>query len=337
MKLTAEDKQKILDATLKFLAASPGQSRNEVIKGTLLHCGFPPQKAAAAPSQASRINYIRSYIGTVLTDLAAKGSIAIDKNGRYALQKEELIIVKEAECRAEIFRVLKTKSIKKAALYALLQKKFGTDKTASQKDDNTLKQLAGQILAEERAKGTLFEENGLYAITPFQTAIAYPKTPLPEEAFEPLFLARIHAGGGKFFEQFVANLLEKYYLMNGRNVLTCEVVGGSSDGGVDIMLETEEELGFIEKVIIQTKNRKSIPVTEKEIREFYGVMNAQKGTRGIFVTTSTFHPGANTLLTSLDNCVGIDGKKLFSLAKKTGYGIHVTKNGLSFDDAMFSY
>ena len=99
--------------------------------------------------------------------------------------------------------------------------------------------------------------------------------------------------------------------------------------------ETEEELGFIEKVIIQTKNRKSIPVTEKEIREFYGVMNAQKGTRGIFVTTSTFHPGANALLTSLDNCVGIDGKKLFLLAKKTGYGIHVTKNGFSFDNTMF--
>jgi restriction endonuclease Mrr len=64
-------------------------------------------------------------------------------------------------------------------------------------------------------------------------------------------------------------------------------------------------------------------------------MNAQKGTRGIFVTTSSFHPAAEKLLLSLPNCVGIDGKKLFSLVKQTVYGIHKTKSGFSFDNAIF--
>ena len=104
---------------------------------------------------------------------------------------------------------------------------------------------------------------------------------------------------------------------------------------VDVIMETEEELGFVERIIIQTKNRKNIQTTEKEIREFYGVMNAQKGTRGIFVTTSSFHPAAEKLLLSLPNCVGIDGKKLFSLVKQTVYGIHKTKSGFSFDNAIF--
>ena len=336
MKITAEDKQKVLKSIVKYLSSSLECTRNEVINGALICYGFSKQEIEKAQGATAKVNYIRSYIGTALTNLVSQGDVNVDKSKRYSLAKEQLVIVKEAECRAEILRLLKTKSMKKSDVYLALQKKFGTDKTTSKVDDNSLKQIAGQILSEEKSNGSLHEDNGLFSLTIKKQPTAYPSTALPEDQFAPLFISRINELGGEFFERFVANMLEKYYLINGRDVLSCDIVGGSNDGGVDVIMETEEELGFVEKIIIQAKNRKNIQVTEKEIREFYGVMNAQRGTRGIFVTTSSFHPSADKLLLSIPNCVGIDGNKLFSLVKQTAYGIHKTKSGFSFDNAIFT-
>lgn len=336
MKISAEDKQKVVKSIVKFLSTSSGCTRNEVINGTLLCYGFSKQEIANAHGATAKVNCIRSYIGTALTDLISQGDVVIDKSKRYSLAKEQLVIVKASKCRSEIFRLLGSKSIKKADLYLCLQKKFGTDKTVSKEDDNSLRQIAGQIVAEEKAAGNIQEDDGVLSLAVKKCPTAYTSSPLPEEQFVPLFISRINDLGGDFFEKFVANMLEKYYLINGRDVLSCEVVGGCDDGGVDVIMETEEDLGFVEKIIIQAKNRKSTPVTEKEIREFYGVMNAQRGTRGIFVTTSTFHPSAEKLLLSLPNCVGINGNKLFSLVKQTVYGIHKTKSGFTFDNTIFA-
>ena len=335
MTITDEEKKKVLKSIIKHLSSSSECTRNEVINGALVCYGFSKQEIEKAQGATAKVNYIRSYIGTALTNLISQGDVKVDERKRYSLAKEQLVIVKEEECRTEIFRLLKTKSMKKADVYLALQKKFGTDKTTSTEDDNSLKQIAGQILSEEKKNGVLREDNGSFSLTVKKQATTYPSTSLPEEQFAPLFISRINELGGEFFERFVANMLEKYYLINGRDVLSCDIVGGSNDGGVDVIMETEEELGFVERIIIQTKNRKNIQTTEKEIREFYGVMNAQKGTRGIFVTTSSFHPAAEKLLLSLPNCVGIDGKKLFSLVKQTVYGIHKTKSGFSFDNAIF--
>ena len=335
MKISAEDKKKIVCAVVQFLSSSSACTRNEVMNGTLLCYGFSKQEISNAHGASGKVNCIRSYIGTALTDLVSQRDVVINKDKHYSLAKEELVIVKEAECRSEILRLLGSKSVKKADLYLLLQKKFGTDKTASIKDDHSLRQIAGQIIAEEKNKGNIQEKDGVLSFVKKETPVRYVSTPLPEKEFVPLLLSRIHDLGGDFFEKFVANMLEKYYLINGRDVLSCEVIGGCDDGGVDIIIETEEELGFIDKIIIQVKNRKNIPVTEKEVREFYGAMNAFRGTRGIFVTTAAFHPSADKLLLSLPNCVGIDSEKLFSLIKQTAYGIHKTKSGFSFDNAIF--
>jgi len=37
----------------------------------------------------------------------------------------------------------------------------------------------------------------------------------------------------------------------------------------------------------------------------------------------------------LDNCVGIDGDRLFDLLKKAEYGVKPVKNGYSIDPAVF--
>ena len=112
--------------------------------------------------------------------------------------------------------------------------------------------------------------------------------------------------------------------------------GGSEDGGIDILLETIDGLGFYEKIMVQTKCRDHASITETEVRGFYGSLNVLGGSRGIFITSTDFHPGAKKLLDSIDNCIGIDGDTLFELIKKTEYGICKVKNGYTFDTSVFA-
>ena len=53
---------------------------------------------------------------------------------------------------------------------------------------------------------------------------------------------------------------------------------------------------------------------------FYGAVCAAQGSRGIFATTSDFHPMAKKLLESIDNCVGVNGEKIFMMAIECQYG-----------------
>lgn len=64
-------------------------------------------------------------------------------------------------------------------------------------------------------------------------------------------------------------------------------------------------------------------------------MIAQRGSRGIYVTTTRFHPSAENFIESVDDLVGIDGDKLFDLVKRTQYGIIKTSQGYTLDREIF--
>ena len=98
------------------------------------------------------------------------------------------------------------------------------------------------------------------------------------------------------------------------------VTGGSDDGGIDGIIKTVDSLGFRELIMIQMKNR-NVTATETDIRGFYGAVCAKQGSRGIYATVSDFHPMAQKLLDSIDNCVGVGGDKIFSMACDSSYGI----------------
>jgi restriction endonuclease Mrr len=55
----------------------------------------------------------------------------------------------------------------------------------------------------------------------------------------------------------------------------------------------------------------------------------------MYITTSTFHIGAQNFLDSFDNVVGVDGEKIFALAMQTLYGIRKSRAGYTFDPTVF--
>ena len=313
MRITNKMRKKALASIVKYLSEVKSATRNQIIDGALVHYGLTASEMEDF-SPKSKNSIIRSYIGTALNDLTNKKDIK-RTGDTYSLDKEELIIIREDEVEAKIRDILESGERTKEEIFVLLEKAFGTQQTVSFKDDYNLRSIAGNVLFTLASNDEITINGGKYLKKAAVDEIY--EAPLPENEFKPKFFKNLWLMGGKFFESFVANLLEKYYTLSGKMVVYCDITGGSDDGGIDIILETVDYLGFGEKIVAQTKCRDRAHVTEKEVREFYGAMNAIGASRGIYVTTTHFHESAEYFLDSVNDLVGIDGEKLFELVKKT--------------------
>ena len=334
MRITNKIKEKCIACIIEYLKTNEPATKKDVIDGALLIYGLTP-KDLESLSPRSKHGIVRSYMSTAFNDLLNKKDIERYDNG-YVLAKEEFVIVKEDQCETQILKLLHNRSYTKHELYKELDRFFGTDKTTSLKDDNSLHSLAGNVLVRLLESNRIEFDKGRYQEKQEFIIEATDNTPLPEDEFKTRLYKRLWLMGGKHFESFCAAVLEKYLSMTGQFVIFCDITGGSDDGGIDIVLETIDGLGFYEKIMVQTKCKDRAHITEKDVREFYGALNALDGTRGMYITTTHFHEGAKKLLYSINDCVGIDGDSLFELIKKTEYGICLTKNGYTFDTAIFS-
>lgn len=332
MRITNKMRKKASNAIIRYLSENKSATRVELIEGALLTYGLSKNELENY-SPKSKGSVIRSYLSTALSDLINKQDVKREGE-KYMLAKDEIVIIREDECEKKILSLLASGTYTKEEIFKKLESYFGTDKTLSLKDDYSLRTIAGGTLAALVSDGTL-EIVGSKYVKGCEKCLNLD-TPLPENEFKPLFFKQLFLLGGKFFEGFVCNLLDKYYTLSNKMVVYCDVTGGSDDGGIDIVLETVDYLGFGEKIVAQTKCRDRAHVTEKEVREFYGAMNAIGATRGIYVTTTYFHESAEYFLDSVSDLVGIDGHKLFELVKKTGYGIKTVRDGYTFDNTIFA-
>lgn len=284
-------------------------------------------------STNARKNILRSRIGAVINDMHAKGVISRRGDGFYEQNTQKPIALRVELCEEKLLEILNDgKRHTKNEIRESLIKLFKTDSTATQKDDNQLYTYIGQILKRLAGENIIRYEDGVYYISEAMRA----KTKNRQEVLSLCgeFLSKIHAKGGEFFEHYFMNLIEKYLMRTGKTVIKSTVTGGADDGGIDGICETVDSLGFREIIMVQTKNR-SLPVSETDVRGFYGAVCARQGSRGIFATTSEFHPVARDFLLGIDNCVGVDGKKIFSMAVDSEYGIkRINQNELIIDETV---
>lgn len=174
-----------------------------------------------------------------------------------------------------------------------------------------------------------------------------PKT--AESKLKEVFLKKIRALGGRYFEFYSIYLLERYSLRNGRRVDGFKVSGGENDGGIDGELEVTDRIGFKETIYVQAKNWKPIygkedswVIGETALREFIGAVayrQAKEGKqrcRGIFITTSYFTAGSKEILEKMsDQFVGYDGDDLFEAAKECSFGLIQENGEWKLDERLF--
>lgn len=318
------------ECILDYVKKNPKSTRKAVLDGTAV---IFKQKCSEKKINDITKNEARSYVGKSLNDLLSEKAL-LSENGFITESADDKIAVDKNKCKAVFLELLKKREYEKSELYAEIIKEIGADKTRSKDDDNEIKGYVGQLISRYVDEGTVAFKNNKYFIKT-RSMKAVPKKPVPESEFKKNFLNRIYENGGSFFENFFANVLEKYYTLTGRTVWDSLVSGGSDDGGIDIKLRISDDLGFVDNVMVQAKCRQNANVTETEVRNFYGAINVVKASRGIFVTTTGFCPTADKLLKSLDNCVGIDGDGVFELSKKTLYGMKISGGGFIFDDRVF--
>ncbi len=305
-------------------------ARRDLIK-TYIDSLALPREVMADRSTAGRVNVERSLVGAAINEMRSKGIIEKNADGLYVATEQKPVVIRNERCESEILKLLSLKPHTKTEIRQSLTRVFGTDKTVTEKDDSILASSISDALRRMTNNGTLTEDGRYYALSKKVTARIDDINNLLN--LRGVFLTRLHRKGGEFFETYFMTLLGKYVSMHGKTVTSNTTTGGSLDGGIDGILETVDSLGFRETIMVQTKNRLET-TNETTVRGFYGAVCARHGSRGIFATSSDFHYAAKEFLDSIDNCVGVDGDKIFKMALETHYGIKKVGSELSVDEKI---
>ena len=282
-------------------------------------------------STSGKLNISRSLAGQAIDAMARKGMIEKSPDGIYTAHDQRPVIIRKERCEEHILRLLGEGPKRKSALREELEEIFGTAKTITGKDDTRLSVMTSEILKKLTENGVILLSGNVYSLP--ERIIARLDDIQSMLAIKNDFRTRLHRRGGEYFEYYFMTLLEKYVKKHGKTVTQSYVTGGSDDGGIDGVIKTVDALGFRETTMVQMKNRLE-NTGETDVRGFYGAVCAKQGSRGIFATTSGFHTSAAALLDSIDNCVGIDGDRIFAMAREVGYGIKNDKGTLSVDEKI---
>ncbi len=302
-------------------------------------CAAQLQLDSSDESPDSVFTRTKNRIGTILTALIHAGYITESEAGYLRLQELPRPHFSAFEVREFILACLAGgKTAGKQELFQHAEKQFGVNATQSRDDNNALRSTLGQELTALQNEGSIKKLSRGYRLA---SEDKYPATELGgflREAahggdLKHCFLEAIHTKGGEWFEAYSVNLLRAYYQMTGKQVDAGAVTGGSNDGGIDGIIHTTDDLGYRETILMQMKNRHAV-MTAKDVREFYGAVCAEQGSRGIFITLSSFHPEAQKFIDKVDNLTGMDGDKLFEIAAKCHVGLLEQGGKLCIDEAL---
>jgi restriction system protein len=125
----------------------------------------------------------------------------------------------------------------------------------------------------------------------------------------------------EFFEQLVVDLLVKMGY-GGTRSDAGRAVGKSGDGGIDGIIK-EDKLG-LDTIYLQAKRWNGATVSRSDIQQFAGALQAQKASKGVFITTSRFSADATDYVTKIGSkIVLIDGEQLAELMIDHNLGVSV--------------
>jgi restriction system protein len=149
-----------------------------------------------------------------------------------------------------------------------------------------------------------------------------------ENAYENLrdelvdeMLARLKQSSPSFFERIVVELIVKMGY-GGSRTDAGKAIGKSGDGGIDGIIK-EDKLG-LDVVYIQAKRWDNNAVGRPDVMQFAGALQAQRATKGIFITTSRFTEDARHYVSQIGSkIVLVDGDQLAHLMVEHDVGVSI--------------
>ena len=132
-------------------------------------------------------------------------------------------------------------------------------------------------------------------------------------------LDKVLSESPEFFERLVVDLLRKM----GYGI-SSKVTRFSGDGGIDGIIE-EDKLG-LDNIYIQAKRwAKDNKVSRPQLQAFIGAMADRGGSKGVFITTSSFTQDAQNYHPNNYKIALIDGTRLASLMIEYSLGVSVSQ------------
>lgn len=320
----------IKNLLLDLLDQRPGMRRKELIELCIDKLGYTGEQKRDQRVN-SEVVRAKNRVGALLTGLIDGGDIEENEAGRMTVLTGVRTLFAREQAERFVLDCLKNgKEMNRNELFHEADLHF---------EGAEIHSVVGQAIANLLREKRLRESEHGYVLPPDSI---YPNTEIGnilQEArsggdLKKCFREAVHLHGGEWLEYYAVQLLGEYYRQCGKTVTAAYVTGGSDDGGLDGVIETTDWLGFREQTLMQMKNRYA-QITPKDVREFYGAVCAERGSRGVFVTLSSFHPEAQRLMDKVDNLIGVDGDRLFEIAKLCRCGILDYEGGYCLDDDLF--
>jgi len=182
-----------------------------------------------------------------------------------------------------------------------------------------------EFLEFQKLKGTRTGEKDSASKGPSDILIETPSEAL-ESAYENLrnelaeeLLGKLKKVSPAFFERIVVELLVKMGY-GGSRADAGKAIGRSGDGGIDGIIK-EDKLG-LDVIYIQAKRWDDNPVRRPDVMQFAGALQAQKASKGIFITSSRFTDDARNYVSQIGSkIVLIDGEQLANLMIEHDVGV----------------
>ncbi len=324
--------------------------RKQLIAEVISNCGFTKQqlKDTSSDSLSTRL---KSFVGTIINELLTEQAVMLNDNKQIHIERK----LPDKKTLTDVF------------LNKYLTEEEIKDSKPSGKR-NILKAVLGDIIKRKEAEllkavdvieyldAELRKNDAVYNNVIKPREKCYPNTPLGSklEALDKSFteckkgvlkkdiylktlqkavLECISLAGGEFFERLSMSLMIAVY---GKQVIKDEITAGPGDNGIDGLLIIKDELGFEEKILLQAKTkRKKGYIPLPEIREFLGVMAAERADKGILISNSSYHKESIKFVAKVNNLMLIGEKKLTELMEKHAIGLVEQDAILRIDEKLF--
>ena len=277
------------------------------------------------------LNKTKCLLGLAITDMIKSG-ILVDADGVLSFkdyrnqnkpesEKDTVESVKRDILIEEIIlELLKNEKYERSRLLDRICEKYRSSDPSQ--NDNVVKADAGRLLdLAVKNKKINIDENKLYFIA---------SEPEDEDFTETNRRLFKELGDEELVNCTVEMLAKWYETVCGYKKIESENIDGPEDGGVDGIIQGEDKMGYSEKILIQVKkkNNKNKPVPLCEIREFAGVLVADRNAnKGIFVTNGNYHVKTLAFVNTFNPkyYVLVDGNKWLELAKECKYKLQDNK------------
>jgi restriction system protein len=215
----------------------------------------------------------------------------------------------------------------KRGFYKITQRGLGLLKKKPSKIDVKLLKQYPEFQEFQQLKGTRRSNKRSDIVQTISIESTTPSEAL-ESAYENLrdeladeLLEKLRKATPSFFERIVVELLVKMGYGGSRSDAG-KAIGRSGDGGVDGIIK-EDKLG-LDVVYVQAKRWENTPVGRPDVMQFAGALQAQKATKGIFITTSRFTEDARNYVSQIGSkIVLIDGDQLSELMIEHDVGVSI--------------